>query len=222
MNLKAINANFINQHIMPHLLTHQMQPFIHNPPLNSSVFKNFKLIFCTSISNYMLTTTIITQLITTTTIIIIPFPPTSSLSSPLSHQHHHHHHSHHHHHQTSQTFHNPNPYYTNSLTRFHSSLNNNNNHHHHLFRFRSGHHPELKYWLAKINRAVDTICRKCGLGDETAEHAIYKCPRIHRPPAEPPPSDTMELNPKLTLIIWDKWKSMSDLSNISQPQPLLH
>ena len=88
-----------------------------------------------------------------------------------------------------------------------------------LGRLRSGHHPELKYWLAKINRAVDTICRKCGLGDETAEHAIYKCPRIHRPPAEPPPPDTMALNSKLTLMIW---KSMSDLSNISQPQPLLH
>ena len=67
-----------------------------------------------------------------------------------------------------------------------------------LGRLRSGHHPELKYWLAKINRAVDTICRKCGLGDETAEHAIYKCPRIHRPPAEPSSSDTMALNPKLT------------------------
>ena len=91
-----------------------------------------------------------------------------------------------------------------------------------LGRLRSGHHPELKYWLAKINRAVDTICRKCGLGDETAEHTMYRCPRIYRPPAEPPPSDTMALNPKLTLIIWDKWKSMSHLSNISQPQPLLH
>ena len=87
---------------------------------------------------------------------------------------------------------------------------------------RSGHQPELKYWLAKINIAVETICRKCGLGDETAEHVMYKCPRIHRPPAEPPLPDTMALNPKLTLMIWDKWKSMSDLSNISQLQPLLH
>ena len=89
-------------------------------------------------------------------------------------------------------------------------------------RLRFGHHMELKYWLAKINRAVDTICRKCVLGDETAEYTIYKCPRIHRPPAEPPLPNTMALNPKLTLMIWDKWKSMSDLSNISQPQPLLH
>ena len=91
-----------------------------------------------------------------------------------------------------------------------------------LGRFPAGHHPELKYWLAKINRAVDTICRKCGLGDKTAAHAIYKFSRIHRPPAEPPLSDTMALNPKLTLMIWDKWKSMSALSNISQPQPLIH
>ena len=86
-----------------------------------------------------------------------------------------------------------------------------------LGRLRSGHRPELKYWLAKINRAVDTICRKGGLGDETAERAIYKCPRIHRPPAEPPPPDTMALNPKLTLMIWDKWKSMSDLKHFTTP-----
>ena len=91
-----------------------------------------------------------------------------------------------------------------------------------LGRLRSGHLPKLKYWLAKINRAVDTICRKCGLGDETAERVIYKCPRIHRPPAETAFLDTMALNPKLTLMICDKWKSMSELSNISQPQPLLH
>ena len=91
-----------------------------------------------------------------------------------------------------------------------------------LGRLRSGHLPELKYWLAKIIRAVDTICGKYGLGDETADHAIYKCPRIHRPTAEPPLPDTMVLNPKLSLMIWDKWKSMSDLSNISEPQPLLH
>ena len=91
-----------------------------------------------------------------------------------------------------------------------------------LGRFRSGHHLELKYWLAKIKRAVDTIFRKCGLGDESAEHIMLKCSRIHRPPAEPPLPDTMTLNPKLTLMIWDKWKSMSDPSNISQPQPLLH
>ena len=71
--------------------------------------------------------------------------------------------------------------------------------------------------VGKINRAVNTICRKCGLEGETAEHAIYKCPRIHWPPAQPPSSDTIALNPKLTLMIWNKWKSMSDLSNISQP-----
>ena len=85
--------------------------------------------------------------------------------------------------------------------------------------FRSSHHSELKYWLAKINRAVDTITRKCGLGDETAEQAIYKCPRIHRPPAEPPPPNTMALNPKLTLMIWYTWKSMKPFRNFTTPTP---
>ena len=89
-----------------------------------------------------------------------------------------------------------------------------------LGRLRSGHHSKLKYWLAKSNRAVDIICWKYGLGDETAEHAIYKCFRMHRPPAEPPLCNTMERNLKLVLMIWEKWKSMSDLSNILQPQPL--
>ena len=30
---------------------------------------------------------------------------------------------------------------------------------------RSGHNPELKYWLYKIGRAVDTVCWKCGIGE---------------------------------------------------------
>ena len=49
-------------------------------------------------------------------------------------------------------------------------------------RLRSGHHPHLKYWLAKINLAADTICRKWG---ETAEHVIYDFLRIYRSPAKP-------------------------------------
>ena len=48
-------------------------------------------------------------------------------------------------------------------------------------RQRSGHHPELKYWLHKIGRVVDTICRKCGIGDETAEHVVYEFHSIHHP-----------------------------------------
>ena len=32
-----------------------------------------------------------------------------------------------------------------------------------LGRLCSGHHPNLKYWLAKIRRATDIVCQKCGL-----------------------------------------------------------
>ena len=37
---------------------------------------------------------------------------------------------------------------------------------------RSGQHLKLKYWLYKIVRAVDSICRKCGIGEDTAEHVV--------------------------------------------------
>ena len=50
-----------------------------------------------------------------------------------------------------------------------------------LNRLRCGHHMDLKYWLFKIGRVPDLICRKCGLGEETIEHVITECPRIHRP-----------------------------------------
>ena len=32
-------------------------------------------------------------------------------------------------------------------------------------RRRSGHHPELKYWMHKIRHAVGTICRICRIGE---------------------------------------------------------
>ena len=51
-------------------------------------------------------------------------------------------------------------------------------------RLRSGHHPDLKYWLHNIGRALDTVCRKCGMAEETVEHAMWECPPIHHPPTQ--------------------------------------
>ena len=53
-----------------------------------------------------------------------------------------------------------------------------------ISRLRSRHHPELKYWLHKIGRALDTVCRKCGMGEETVEHEMGECPRIHHHTAQ--------------------------------------
>ena len=47
-------------------------------------------------------------------------------------------------------------------------------------RLRNGHHRYLKYWLHKISTALDNICRKCGMGEETGEHTMGECPQIHR------------------------------------------
>ena len=48
-------------------------------------------------------------------------------------------------------------------------------------RLRCGHHRELKNWLHKIGRAVDTVSGKCRIGEETAEHVVYDYPIIHHP-----------------------------------------
>ena len=63
-------------------------------------------------------------------------------------------------------------------------------------RLRNGHHPELKYWWHKIGCVVDTICRKCRVGEETAEHVVYDCSRIHNQPHEPTPPDTLAKDPQ--------------------------
>ena len=52
---------------------------------------------------------------------------------------------------------------------------------------KSGHHPDLKYWLHKIGHAKDAICRKCVTGEETAVH----------PPHEPTAHDTLAIYPKV-------------------------
>ena len=60
---------------------------------------------------------------------------------------------------------------------------------------RSGLHPGLTYWLHKIVCAVDTICRKCRVGKETAKH-VYDCPLVHHLPHEPATPDTSERSTK--------------------------
>ena len=82
---------------------------------------------------------------------------------------------------------------------------------------RSGQHLKLKYWLYKIGRAVDSICRKCGIGEDTAEHVMYDCPRIHHQPHEPTPHDTLAKDPQVVLRIWEKLTSVPDLPDDSQP-----
>ena len=41
-----------------------------------------------------------------------------------------------------------------------------------ISRLRCGHHLDLKYWLHKIGRALNTVCRKFCMGEETVEHAM--------------------------------------------------
>ena len=48
-----------------------------------------------------------------------------------------------------------------------------------VIRLKNDHHPDQKYWLHKIGRALDTVCRKCGIGEEIVEHTMEECPLIH-------------------------------------------
>ena len=41
-----------------------------------------------------------------------------------------------------------------------------------ISRLRSGHYQDLKYWLHKIGTALNTACRKCGMGEESVEHVM--------------------------------------------------
>ena len=37
---------------------------------------------------------------------------------------------------------------------------------------RSVHNPDMICWLHKIGRALNTVCRKCGTGEETIEYVM--------------------------------------------------
>ena len=80
---------------------------------------------------------------------------------------------------------------------------------------RSGHHPDHKYCLHKIGRGVDANCRKCGVGEETAEQVVHDSPRINQPQHEATPSNALAKDSKKALIIWDKWNSVPDLNELS-------
>ena len=83
-------------------------------------------------------------------------------------------------------------------------------------RLRSGNNADLMYWLHIIGCAVDNICRKCGVGVETAKHVVYDYPRIHHPPHEPTPPDTLVKDPKKVVRVWEKCNSIPGLPDDSQ------
>ena len=70
---------------------------------------------------------------------------------------------------------------------------------------RSGHHPDLKYCLHKICRALDTVCRKCSMVEETVEHVMGECPRIHHPTAQLNELYLIATNPIKALELWELW-----------------
>ena len=86
-----------------------------------------------------------------------------------------------------------------------------------IIRLRSGHHQDLKYWLHKISRALDTVCRKCCMWEETVEHVMEECPRTHNPTAQLPEPCLIETNFLKTLELWELWKAKPDLPGISHP-----
>jgi ribonuclease HI len=46
-----------------------------------------------------------------------------------------------------------------------------------LSRFRTGHHPALRSWRARVEGG-DPKCRLCGAPEETAEHLWVECPEV--------------------------------------------
>ena len=53
-------------------------------------------------------------------------------------------------------------------------------------RLKNGHHQDLKYWLHKTGRALDTDCHRCGMAKETVEHAMGECVQIYHPATKLP------------------------------------
>ena len=83
-------------------------------------------------------------------------------------------------------------------------------------RQRNCHQPELKYWWKNRARSRHHL-QRMRIGEETAEHVVHDCPRIHQSPHEPTPRDTLAKDLKKVLRIWDRGNSVSDLPYVSQP-----
>lgn len=48
-----------------------------------------------------------------------------------------------------------------------------------LIRFRSTHHPKIKYWKHKIGKEKDDKCRFCKESPETTIHLFAECPSFY-------------------------------------------
>ena len=86
-----------------------------------------------------------------------------------------------------------------------------------ISRLRSGHHPDLKYWLHKIGRVLDTVCWKCGMGEETVENLMGEYPRNYNPAAQLQELYLLDTNPHKAMELVELWKAKPDLPGISQP-----
>ena len=88
---------------------------------------------------------------------------------------------------------------------------------------RSGLHPDMKYWLHKIGRALDTVCWKCGMGEETVEHVMGECHRIQHTRAQLPEPyliTTTPLKPLELLELWEVKPNLPGIKNwVNSPKP---
>ena len=80
-----------------------------------------------------------------------------------------------------------------------------------ISRLRNGHHPDQICWLHNMSMALDTVCRKCGMWEETVEHPTGECPRIRHQTTLLPETYLIALE------LCELWKVRLDLPIISHP-----